>query len=220
MFSPNLVMEEPAFLSELGDPAGLRMLDLGCGDGSFGARCVAAGCASYLGVDGSIEMIDHARRHNSGPGRDYRVADLEDFEAEPSSVDVVTSRMALHYVEDIGPVLRRAHTALVPGGRLLISVLHPVISAGNAPPEGPRTSQVVDDYFAPGPRERLWFDSPTTWHHRTVEHNVGAVTAAGFGLDTLRECEPVEALFDGDRAEYARRLRVPLFLLLGGHRPS
>ncbi len=34
--SPNYVMEEPAFLNEVGDPTGLRVLDLGCGDGAFG----------------------------------------------------------------------------------------------------------------------------------------------------------------------------------------
>lgn len=34
--SPNHVMEEPAVSAEIGDPTGLRVLDLGCGDASLG----------------------------------------------------------------------------------------------------------------------------------------------------------------------------------------
>ena len=34
--SPNHVMEKPAVLVEIGDPIGLRVLDLGCGDASLG----------------------------------------------------------------------------------------------------------------------------------------------------------------------------------------
>jgi hypothetical protein len=35
--SPNIVMEEPALLAELGDVAGLHVLDLGCGDAAASA---------------------------------------------------------------------------------------------------------------------------------------------------------------------------------------
>ena len=59
--SPNFVMEEPALLAELGDVAGLHVLDLGCGDAALGAMLLQQGCASYLGVDGSQAMVTRPR---------------------------------------------------------------------------------------------------------------------------------------------------------------
>lgn len=214
ILSPNLVMEEPAFLAELGDIRDLRVLDLGCGDGLFGSWCVAAGARSYLGVDGSAAMIDRANDRPPSDRVRYRLADLEDFRAAPRSADLVTSRMTLHYVEDLDPVVTGARRVLADHGRLVISVLHPVISSNRRAGADLRTTVEVDDYFSAGPRHRRWFDRPVVWHHRTVERYVAALLAGGFELTGIRECEPVERLFDGDRAEYERRARVPLFLVL------
>lgn len=63
-FDPNHVMEEPAVLAELGDPIGRRVVDLGCGDGAFGAMLLAAGAAGYLGIDGSRTMVEQAPGHH------------------------------------------------------------------------------------------------------------------------------------------------------------
>lgn len=43
--SPNETLEKPIFLELLGEVAGKRILDLGCGDGMFGVDLLAAGCA-------------------------------------------------------------------------------------------------------------------------------------------------------------------------------
>ncbi len=226
-------MEQPAFLAELGDVAGQRVLDLGCGDGRFADTCRAAGCASYLGVDGAEAMIAEATNRETetreaaagGPTVDdgrfqarFELADLEDYEPAPGAFDVVTSRMALHYVADLGPVLRAAHRALTPSGRLVISVIHPLLSSSDSPIRGPRTDVVVDNYFVPGPRTREWFGRPVTWHHRTVEEHVSLLVDSGFVVAGLREGRPVEELFDGDRDEFERRRRVPVFLILHARR--
>jgi len=58
---PQHVMEEPALLEEIGDPRGLRVVDLGCGYAAIGRTLLEAGCASYLGVDGSARMAGRAR---------------------------------------------------------------------------------------------------------------------------------------------------------------
>ncbi|MFK4043105.1 hypothetical protein ACI2LC_45525 [Nonomuraea wenchangensis] len=78
--------------------------------------------------------------------------------------------------------------------RLLIKVVHPVITSHEArqSTNEARTNWVVDD--------------------------VAALTRAQFAITALRECAPRQDRFDGDMAEYARRRRVPLFLLLAGSR--
>lgn len=58
--SPNVVMEEPALLARVGAVTGQPILDLGCGDGSFGAWAMNAGAAAYRGVDASAEMTQRA----------------------------------------------------------------------------------------------------------------------------------------------------------------
>ncbi len=216
--SPNLVMEDPAFRNELGDASGLDIVDLGCGDGTFAAQCIHDGCASFTGIDASAGMIDRARV--AAPTAVFHQSAMEDLALAVSAFDVVVARMALHYVSDIAPVLAEARRGLRPGGRLIFSVVHPVLTAALEVADGPRTSVSVDNYFGAGERVRSWFGSSVVWQHRTIEHYVAAVLDAGFELSALRECPPVEELFDGDTAELERRRRAPVFLLISARMPA
>lgn len=218
--SPNTVMEEPAFIDALGSVAVCRVLDLGCGDGSTAELILGRGAASYVGVDGSAGMIDEARRRVSDERATFVHGDIEDLEDGDTTFDVVVSRMALHYVEQLDAVFDRVHRALNDGGRLVFSVVHPVITSHDNTGDGPRTSWLVDGYFDRGPRERAWFGSTVVWQHRTIEDYVRLVLDHGFHLDALSECEPSEDLLADDVEELVRRKRVPLMLLIGAARRS
>ncbi len=215
--NPNDTIEEPAFLEVLGDVRGLRILDLGCGDARFGRYLLDAGARGYLGIDASANMV--ARAECSLPGR-VRHERIEHFAAAPASFDLVVSRLALQYVEDVGAVLRRVSTALVPGGRLVFSVEHPVITSSDQAWQGRgrRQAWLVDNYFVTGRRETDWIGSRVVKFHRTIEDYVRLLQAAGLGLQTLREPRPVPEWF-ADTDEFKRRLRIPLFLLLAAVRP-
>jgi SAM-dependent methyltransferase len=132
---------------------------------------------------------------------------------------LIISRLALHYVEDLGGVLKACHACLAPDGRVVFTVVHPVISShdARASTDLARAQWVVDDYFVRGPREQDWLGGKVLWHHRTVEDYVAALQGAGFALTGLRECAPEERLF-GSEAELVRRRRIPMFLLLAGTR--
>lgn len=211
--SPNEVMEEPAFRRALGDVFGRHIVDLGCGDGTFAADLMAAGCLSYLGVDGSSGMIDIAStRLGDGDAR-FVVGDVEDF-ALPNDVDIVTARMVLHHVADVDAVLRRVAQCLGAGGRFVFSVVHPVVTSNEFINDGPRTSWLVDRYFETGPRQRSWFGSTVTWHHRTIEQYIGAVQRAGLSLESFSECGPSADLLRDWPDELERRRRVPLMLVI------
>ncbi len=216
--SANFVMEEPALLDAIGDVRGLRILDLGCGDSSIGTRLLEGGCRSYLGIDASARMVEAAREALRGTAGEVRRGEVERFSAPANSYDLVLSRMALHYVEDLDAALAACRSCLSPGGRLVFTVVHPVITShdARASSDEPRASWVVDDYFAAGPRELDWLGGRVVWHHRTVEHYVLALQRAGFRLTALSECAPRAERFAGDDVELARRRRIPLFLLLSG----
>lgn len=216
--SPNTVMEEPAFVDALGSVTGRRVLDLGCGDGSTAGLILAKGAASYVGLDGSAGMIEVARRGSIDERMRFIHGDIEEFDLGVGQFDVVISRMALHYVEELAAVFDGVHRALDEHGRLVVSVVHPVITSHDNPSDGPRTSWMVDSYFDRGARERTWFGSSVVWQHRTVEDYVRLITDHGFRLDVLSECEPSAELLAADTDELARRRRVPLVLLLGATR--
>lgn len=218
--SPNEVMEEPAFLDAVGDVTGLRIIDIGCGDAAFGHHALSAGCRSYLGVDSSTAMVAQARSRLEGTAGTVRRGAAESVALPPGSADLVVSRLALHHVEDLLPVLTSCFSWLSGAGRLVVTVLHPLITAPLEPTvtSEARTAWTVDDYFVPGPRRRSWMGSEVVWYHRTVEDHVDLLTRAGFSLRLLRECPPAADRFEGDEAELVRRRRVPLFLLLDATR--
>jgi SAM-dependent methyltransferase len=220
--SPNIVMERPALAEELGPVSGLRVLDLGCGDAEIGCELLNAGAARYRGIDGSARMVEAARGMLAGTTGEAVLCDVEDLAEPAGSFDLVLSRMALHYVADVGPVLRACFACLAPGGRLVLTVVHPVITSSDARASSsePRRDWVVDDYFNTGPRDQQWLGARTVWHHRTIEDYVAELRDAGFVLANLRECAPHRERFDDDDAEFERRRRIPLVLLLAGARAA
>ena len=155
---PKDVMEEPALLEEIGDPRELRVLDLGCGDAAIGRTLLEAGCARYVGVDVSARMVAAAEETLRGTAGEAVRGDIAEFTAPPGAFDLVVSRLALHYVEDLDGVLAAAHASLAPAGRIVFSTVHPVMTS-HEPREDPdalMTDWVVDGYFEGGPRERRW----------------------------------------------------------------
>jgi len=89
----------PALLDVCGDVRGLRVLDLGCGQGWFSRRPAGRG-ARVVGVDAAAPMIAHARRHEAARplGIVYHHLDAARVaERWPAGAfDLVTACMALH----------------------------------------------------------------------------------------------------------------------------
>ena len=218
--NPNDTLEQPVMRDLAGDLTGQRILDLGCGAAGFGVRALAAGARSYLGVDGSRSMVARAESALAGSGGTVVCADLETWVAPVEAFDLAVSSLTLHYVAGLAEVLDWVFAALAPGGRFVCSVEHPIFTASDCGGRsGPCPDCLVDDYFVVGPREASWLGEKVVKYHRTIEGYVAALQATGFTLDRLRESTPDRARF-ADEAEYARRLRAPLFLFLRGHKPA
>ena len=212
----------PAVRAEIGSVKGLRVLDLGCGDGQLGQWLLEHGAQHYQGVDSSAEMLALARQSLAGRPAEVWPGRIEDFSTTAGHVDLIVSRLALHYVQPLDELMQRCGRWLAPGGRLLITVVHPVITSHDARASSAesRTNWVVDDYFDSSPRPQSWLGAEVVFHHRTVEEYFTAVRSAGFEVTALRECAPERVNFDTNTAEYDRRRRIPLFLLIAAHRPG
>ena len=218
--SPNETLEKPVFDELLGDPTGLRILDLGCGNAAFGLEALRQGCQSYLGIDGSHRMIEAAKKKLAGTSGRVVCESMETWQYPLRQFDLVTSRLAFHYIREIEALFAKVYQALTAGGRLIFSVEHPVITSCDRAWQtgGPRQDWIVDGYFETGPRTTNWMGGKVIKYHRTIEDYFTALRAAGFVIDALRESRPQRARFQ-DRATYERRKRIPLMLFFSVSRP-
>jgi SAM-dependent methyltransferase len=95
-----------------------RLLDFGCGGGTFLARMHALGW-QVTGLDVSAAAVNRVR--NEIGLRAY-LGSLPHPQLEPASFDVISMRHSLEHVHFPLNVLREARQLLVPGGKLVISV--------------------------------------------------------------------------------------------------
>lgn len=216
---PNEVLERPIIEELIGDARDLDVLDLGCGDGEFGAWLLDQGCASYTGLDASERMVSAAKLTlESTRGRVIR-GGIDTWDYPRGEFDLVVSRLALHYVEDLEKALSGVHRSLRDSGRFVFSVEHPVMTCSDESRRagGKRSTWIVDRYFEPGRREIHWLGSSVSIFHRTVEDYFEFAQRAGFAVESLRESRPDPARFS-DPAELERRRRTPLMLFLACRR--
>lgn len=219
--NPNDTIEGPLIDELLGDVRDVRVLDLGCGTGAFGRVLMDRGAAAYTGVEASTKMAAAARDTLAGTGAIVVENRIEEFDYPAAAVDVVVSRLALHYVPDVRPIFSAVSRSLVDGGRFVFSVEHPVITscsrgwvAGTQ-----RQDWIVDDYFQTGARDVEWLGGRVTKYHRTVEDYFAGIKASGLDVDDVREGRPVRTAFADDRT-FARRSRIPLFLIMSARKPT
>lgn len=178
--------ERPAMIGLAGDVNGRRILDAGCGSGPLSAALRERG-AIVTGFDASRAMVELAGRRL---GRDVRllVADLgKPLPFAAGAFDDVVASLVLHYLADWTTPLAELRRVLRPGGRLLLSVNHPMVY----PALHPGT-----DYFA----LTRWTDEYTfdghptqlTFWHRPLHAMTDAFSDAGFRLSVISE-PPISA---------------------------
>ena len=159
--------------------AGMRVLDVGCGEGWL-SRALASSGAKVLGVDASEPLIIAAR---AAGGATYDVADYESLtsraDVASGPFDLVVLNFAL-LDEEISPLLRSLSARLGDGGRLVIQTVHPFVAAGA-------------DGYVDGWREERFaafgdgFPAPMPWFFRTFTTWYQVLKASDLTLSDLRE---------------------------------
>ena len=201
---------------------GERVLDAACGTGVLSRRLHAMG-ATVLGVDGSAEMLRHARAR--GPAAiEYLHLDLsraDDLLAR-GPFDAVVCAMALMDMADPDPLLRAVPGLLRRGGRLVATLCHPCFNFSGArlflehedrQGEIIETSGVrVSGYLRPhsqlgagAPGE----PAPHVYHHRPLHDLLGRCFAAGLVLDGLEEPGFPEGTPAGGRLSWYHMPEIP-----------
>ncbi|MFJ7948899.1 class I SAM-dependent methyltransferase [Streptomyces sp. NPDC096354] len=100
-------------------------LDAACGTGRHTSYLQELG-HHVIGVDASPDMLTQARKRL--PGVEFHEADLHRLPLPDQAVDTVVCTLALTHVPDLVPVLAEFARVLRPGGNLVISDAHLLVS--------------------------------------------------------------------------------------------
>ena len=161
-------IEEPITRGVLaGLPVGTA-LDAGCGTGRHTGYLAELG-HRVIGLDQSPEMLARARERR--PKVPLLTANLDRIPLADNSVDTVLCALALTHLPDLAPVLAEFARVLRPGGHLVISDAHPILS-----------------YVRPTlPRRRGPDGTPSmlTEYHRPLSEYLAAALPLGF---QVRQC--------------------------------
>lgn len=202
----NALYERPESLRLLGDVAGLKVLDAGCGSGAHAAALRSRG-AIVTGMDQSSGMLALARERLGG-GAALFEADLgAPLPLPDSSFDRVLAALVLHYVEDWRLPLSEFRRVLVPGGKLVISTHHPfcdhLLAGGH-------------DYFGTFQLDDRWEKGgeimEMRYWRRPLQAMTAALSAAGFTIDTITEPLPLPEARERFPADYKLLSTQPQFL--------
>ncbi len=125
--NPLPALEEPVVRRWVGDPAGLDVLDLGCGTGRHALWLAEAG-ASVTAVDFSSGMLAEARTKPGADAVRFLQHDLHDplpFESEV--FDLLVSGLVLEHLRDLKSFFAETHRVLKSTGRAVVSAMHPAM---------------------------------------------------------------------------------------------
>jgi len=117
-------LEQKLILDIVGRPAGLCILDVGCGDGILAVE-LARRKAFVAGVDASEADIAAARERaeREGAGVSFETALAEALPFETGRFDVVIAITVLCFIENPAEAMGEMSRVLKPGGRLIIGEL-------------------------------------------------------------------------------------------------
>ncbi|SDS91352.1 Methyltransferase domain-containing protein [Nocardioides scoriae] len=202
----NAHYDRPAVLELVGDVAGSRVLDVGCGPGLYAAELVARG-AEVVGCDASPRMVELARSR-VGAAADLRVWDVErplTWLAD-DAVDVAVMALVLHHVTARVPLLRELRRVVRTGGRLVLSTPHPTSD----------WLHLGGGYFERGWVEETWADGwPVRYWRQPLQDWLAEVAEAGWRLDRLVEPRPAPSMSAAHPDVASELGRRPGFVALG-----
>lgn len=192
----NDLLEQPAMAKMLPDLTGKIVLDLGCGYGHNCIDFVNRGAKRVVGVDISEKMLAVAKEESAHNNIEYRNMSMTDISNLDEKFDFIYSSLAFHYVKDFEAFANDMYSILNPGGQLLFSQEHPIITATvdgaghfNKDENGNKISYTFSNYNQPGERKIHWYVDGVIKYHRTFSNIINALAKSGFVIEEV--CEPV-----------------------------
>lgn len=188
-----------------GDVAGVRVLELACGEGRA-SRALAGMGAEVVGVDISSRLLAVAseQERRAPLGVTYLRGDVQESGWwDGSPFELVVCNHGLADIGDLDAVMSTASQVLRPGGRFVFSILHPCCpGTGSTTPSAwpPAAGYAAEGWWLadnPGMRGKVGS------HFRRVSTYLNTLIGHGFALEMVDE--PASDT-------------VPMFLVVAGRR--
>jgi ubiquinone/menaquinone biosynthesis C-methylase UbiE len=106
-----------------------RILDLGCGTGTFALRLIAA-CHSVVAVDPSATMINYARQRPGSSGVEWIAGDIGNVtNVSPFNIVTMTGHafQCLLTDDEVKATLLAVRALLAPGGSFMFETRNPIV---------------------------------------------------------------------------------------------
>jgi SAM-dependent methyltransferase len=174
----------------LGDIAGRRVLEIGCGAAQC-SRWLRAHGADAVGLDLSMRQLQHSVRIDLDKtgGVPLVCGSATALPFADETFDLAFSAFGgLSFTVHLAAALGEARRVLRPGGTLVFSVVHPVRWMFPDDP-GPRGLTVIRSYFDRTPYVELDPAGTPSYvePHHTLADWVSAITASGLVVESLTE---------------------------------
>lgn len=176
----------------LGEVAGLRVLEVGCGAAQC-ARWLASRGAEVVGIDLSLRQLQHSKRIDGETSIAVPVAcaTATALPLADASVDLACSAFgALPFLLDIDVALAEARRVLRPGGRFAFAVVHPLRRMLPDDP-GEHGLTISRSYFDRTPYVETDEHGEPSYvePHHTLGDWVAAIVGSGLVIERLIEPE-------------------------------
>jgi 2-polyprenyl-3-methyl-5-hydroxy-6-metoxy-1,4-benzoquinol methylase len=207
----NSLYERPAVIERLPELKDKNVLDAGCAAGYFTQYALNRG-ASVTAIDISQKMLDRlAQNSKTGNLKTYR-ADLSQPLAflKDAEFDCIICSMTIHYLKDWGPTLAEFYRVLKPGGRLVISTLHPLATYLFFKPQSYFDTMLVSVPWAGKDTQPL----NVRYYIRPLHEILYPVTKSGFKIVAIDEPLPNDDCKKRAPDTYAKLMKEPGFLFL------
>jgi SAM-dependent methyltransferase len=191
----------------------IKILELGCGDGSLWTTNLEP-LPSNVKItlsDISEGMIRDARRNLGDDKRfGYASFDCHQIPYKDDSYDLVIANLVLHYIDDLDTIYRLIYHTLCPGGVFIMNIEHPTFTAGVDQQFADDGTWPIDGYYYPGARQTNFLGRRITKYHHTLTQILNGLICAGFSLEAVEEAMPPEEW----RAIMPDEMRRPMMLLV------
>jgi SAM-dependent methyltransferase len=200
--------ERPAMYELLGDVAGQRVLDAGCGPGDYAQWLLHHG-ATVTAIDSSPRMVD-LTRERLGDAVETRRADLNEpltfINAE--HIDTILCSLVLDYIEDWDRLFKEFGRVLRPSGRLVFSVHHPFFVDLKV------NVDINETYLAVEQVEEDWlpFGFTIPAYRRPLSAMSESLCRARFTIERIVEPRPTEGCRKTFPEFFDRLSKHPVFL--------
>lgn len=210
---------DPVMIERCGDVRGLRVLDVGCGEGRFCRKLYELG-ALTVGLDPTTVLLDLARsRHPEG---EYVEGVAESMPFEDGSFDLVVSYVTLLDMPDYRRAIAEMVRVLRPGGRLLAANLNSVSSTAirgwHKGANDELLHMPVDNYSFEWGAVVEWRGIKIVNYHRPLEDYMDAFLSHGLRLTAYLEPIPAPDAIE-EHPRLAEYWRVRHFVVLEWTKP-